>query len=298
MMTIRLLIKRNVKLFFKEKGMFFTSLITPAILLVLYTSFLGNVYRDTFLLTLPEFIKVSDAIVDGYVAAQLCSSILSVSCVTVAFCSNFLIVQDKVNGSIKDLRMTPVSSTTLSLSYYIASFLSTLIICFSATALCLGYIALSGWYMSIGDVLLLLLDVVLLTLFGTALSSVINFFLSTQGHISAVGTLISSCYGFVCGAYMPISSFNEGIRNVISFLPGTYGTVLVKNHLTLGVFSSMENEGVSAELIEKLKDGMDCNFYFFGDKVSILSMYLVVCLSILVLIGVYILQNLLKKKAK
>ena len=30
------LIRRNCKLFFKDKGMFFTSLITPVILLVLY----------------------------------------------------------------------------------------------------------------------------------------------------------------------------------------------------------------------------------------------------------------------
>ena len=42
------LIKRNVKLFFKDKGMFLTSLITPLILLVLYVAFLGNAYRTTF----------------------------------------------------------------------------------------------------------------------------------------------------------------------------------------------------------------------------------------------------------
>ena len=41
-----ILIKRNIKLFFKDKGMFFTSLITPAILLVLYVTFLGNVYHQ------------------------------------------------------------------------------------------------------------------------------------------------------------------------------------------------------------------------------------------------------------
>ena len=41
-----ILIKRNIKLFFKDKGMFFTSLITPAILLVLYVTFLGkDVYK-------------------------------------------------------------------------------------------------------------------------------------------------------------------------------------------------------------------------------------------------------------
>ena len=42
------LIRRNVKLYFKDKGMFFTSLITPLILLVLYGTFLGNVYEDSF----------------------------------------------------------------------------------------------------------------------------------------------------------------------------------------------------------------------------------------------------------
>ena len=42
------LIRRNCKLFFKDKGMFFTSLITPVILLVLYATFLAKVYRDSF----------------------------------------------------------------------------------------------------------------------------------------------------------------------------------------------------------------------------------------------------------
>ena len=42
------LIKRDIKLYFKDKGMFFTSLITPLILLVLYGTFLSNVYEDTF----------------------------------------------------------------------------------------------------------------------------------------------------------------------------------------------------------------------------------------------------------
>ena len=36
------LIRRNCKLFFKDKGMFFTSLITPVILLVLYATFSGQ----------------------------------------------------------------------------------------------------------------------------------------------------------------------------------------------------------------------------------------------------------------
>lgn len=42
MKTLLILTKRNSKLFFKDKGMFFSSLITPAILLVLYVTFLDR----------------------------------------------------------------------------------------------------------------------------------------------------------------------------------------------------------------------------------------------------------------
>ena len=286
-----ILIKRNIKLFFKDKGMFFTSLITPAILLVLYVTFLGNVYRDSFTSNLPDSLKLSEDIIEGLVGGQLISSILAVSCVTVAFCSNFLMVQDKANGTIRDLRISPVKAATLSLSYYVATLFSTLIICFVATGICLAYVAIVGWYMSLSDIFFLFLDILLLVLFGTALSSIINLFLSTQGQISAVGTIISAGYGFICGAYMPISSFSEGLQKLISFLPGTYGTSLIRNHTMQGVFAEMQNQGIPTEVVEKLKDSIDCNVYFFGSQVNIGAMYMILGITILVLIGSYILLN-------
>ena len=136
------------------------------------------------------------------------------------------------------------------MSYYFATLVSTLIICFTATALCLVYAAIIGSYMTFGDILLILLDVFLLVMFGTALSSIINFFLSTQGQISAVGTIVSSGYGFICGAYMPISSFGEGLQKIISFLPGTYGTSLIRNHTMQGALAEMQNQGIPTEVIE------------------------------------------------
>lgn len=295
MKTFLILTKRNVNLFFKDKGMFFTSLITPAILLVLYATFLGNVYRDSFTSNLPDFFKISDDLIDGLVASQLISSILAVSCVTVAFCSNFLMVQDKVNGTVKDLRISPVKSSLLSMSYYISTMLSTLIICFAAAAVCLIYVSFSGWYMTASDVLFLFLDIFLLVLFGTALSSVINFFLSTQGQISAVGTIISAGYGFLCGAYMPISSFSDGLQKAISFFPGTYGTSLIRNHSMRGVLSEIQNQGVPAEIIENIKDSLDCNLFFFDNKVDIPIMYIILTVTVAVIIVLYILLNILRK---
>ena len=88
----------------------------------------------------------------------------------------------------------------------------------------------------------MLLDVFLLAMFGMALSSIVNSFLSTEGQISAVGTIISAGYGFLCGAYMPISQFGEGLQRVLGFFPGTYGTSLLRNHALGGVLAEMESQ--------------------------------------------------------
>ena len=290
------LTRRNILLFFKDKGMFFTSLITPAILLVLYATFLGNVYKDSFLMGLPEGFTLAEDLINGLVGGQLMSSILAVSCVTVAFSSNMLMVQDKANGTIKDLAVSPVRKSALALSYYCATLVSTLIICYAALAICLVYVASIGWFLSIVDVILLAFDVFLLVMFGTALSSVINFFLSSQGQIAAVGTIMSAGYGFICGAYMPISSFSSGLQKVISFLPGTYGTSLVRNHSMNASFGEMKSVGLPNEFIDGLRDGVDCNLYFFDNKVGIPAMYIILAATTTVLIGIYVAINVIKGK--
>lgn len=296
MMELRALTKRNCKLFFKDKGLFFTSMITPLILLVLYATFLARVYKDAFLSAMPEGIALDGRLINAMVGGQLLSSLLAVSCVTVAFCSNMLMVQDKITGAYKDLTMTPVKNTTMALSYFLSTAAATLLICFVALGVGLVYLACIGWYFTVTDVLYLMADVLLLGLFGTALSSAVNCKLSTQGHVSAVGSIVSSCYGFICGAYMPISSFGSGLQKVLSFLPGTYATSLMRNHCMGGVFRQMDAAGLPQQVVESLRDSVDCNIYFFGSKVGIPVMYGVLVASIALTVAIYTVISRRKSK--
>lgn len=296
MKTLLNMVTRNMKLFFKDKGMFLTSLITPVILLVLYVTFLGNVYEDSFRSNLGEGVIISNELIKGTVAAQLMSSILAVCTITVAFCSNLLMVQDKISKARTDFEITPVKKSTIALAYYISTFLSTLIITLTAAFACFIYIAFAGWYFTVADILLILLDCVVLTLFGTALSSIVNVFLETNGQASAVGTIVSAGYGFVCGAYMPIASFSSGLQKVLGFLPGTYGTALIKNHCLKGVLREMSSIGFPKDVIEKIKDGVDCNIYFYNTNVPLWVMFLIMLITISILIITYILINILKTK--
>lgn len=296
MKTFLILCERNIKLFFKDKGLFFTSLITPIILLVLYVAFLANVYKNNMLSAIPEGIEVSEKLINGVVGGQLFSSLLAVITVTVTFCANMIMVQDKITDAAKDFAITPVKKPVQAMSYYVSTLAVTMIICLVATFASMIYLACVGWYLSAGDVFLLLLDTFILTLFGTALSSLVNCFAHTQGQMQAVGTIVSAGYGFICGAYMPLSNLGSGLQHVASLLPGTYGTALFRNHAMRGVFDALEQSGVPHGLVEGIKDSIDCNLYFFGSKVSVGAMYGVVIITIAVVLCAYVLASILLKK--
>lgn len=294
------LVKRNIKNFFKDKGMFFTSLATPLILLVLYATFLHNVYQSSFegaILQVmgPEY-TLDKSLLNGLVGGLLLSSLLAVSTVTVSFCANLFMAQDKATGARNDLTISPVKPQTLALGYYIGTALNALLISCIATCLGMVYLAFTGWYLSALDVLAIFGDVLLLVLFGTALSSLVCYPLTTQGQVSAVGSIVSAGYGFICGAYMPISQFSSGLRTTLSLLPGTYGTSLIRNHTLRGVCDALSEKGMPNEALEVIKTIADCNLTVFDHKVELWVMYLVVIASIAVFAGLYILLNILGEK--
>ena len=259
MKVVGALIKRNVKCYFKDKAMFITSLITPIILLTLYAVFLYDVYKDSFMMSIPKDFVYDEKLLDGLVGGLLLSSLLAVSTITVSFCANLYMVQDRATKARNDFVIAPVKPYKLALGYFFATAVNGLIISLVATALGCAYLAFNGWYLSFTDVLLLLLDVLLLVLLGTSLSSLICYPLTTQGQLSAVGTVISAGYGFICGAYMPLSQYGAGLRNVLTCLPGTYGTSLLRNHALQGVLGEMSAQGFPAEAWEGMKVTADCS---------------------------------------
>lgn len=297
-MTLWALIKRNTKIYFKDKGVFLSSLITPIILLFLFITFLKNVYVDSLKSQIPQEFNLSSSVLNGFAGSWLVSSIIATSCITIAFCANMIMVQDKVTGCYKDLTITPVKKSTLNLSYYLSTAFVTAIVCYATFGIGLIYLSITGFYLSGLDVLLMVLDIALLVLFGTALSSIVCMFLHSQGAISAVATLVSSMYGFICGAYMPLSEFSSGLRNALMLLPGTYGTGLVRNHMMRGVLRELQSQGLPSSVISELSKSFDATLTFFGHNVEVWTMYLVLSSTIIVLVAVFVLLSFIKKNKK
>ena len=292
------LIQRNIKMFFKDKGFVLTSLITPLILILLYVTFLKNVYVDSFNSALEQTgITISENYINGFVYGWLFSSLLAVSGVTVSFCSNLLMVQDKVTGAIRDLEIAPVKRTKIAVAYYVASMSVSMVIVLIEAIVGFLIIAGTGWFLSVGDVLKILLGVFLLVNFGTALSSIIHHFLTTQGQMSAVGTIVSSVYGFICGAYMPISQFGSGLQKILSLLPGTYATVFIRDGYERGVLNKLVSEcNFPQEVVDNMASTFDVSISFFGHNVPSWACGLILGLATLLCLGIYILLNVKKNK--
>ncbi len=286
---------RNIKLYFKDKMTFLVSLITPLILLILFVTFLNSTYESS-LLSITEGFNLEQRLIDAFTGGWLFSSVLATSCITVAFCSGMMVI-DKINKANIDFMVSPVKKSTLQLSYVLANLFSTLIIAFTLLTIGLIYLACVGFYITFVDFLLIVFGIIITSLFGTILANIIWTFTRTQGVVSGVCTLVSALYGFICGAYMPIYSMAKGMQNFVSLLPGTYATVLFRQGFLNGVLREM-GETLPSETIAGVAGGFDIKLSFFGHDVSTLGLILVITISTVVLLGVFLLINTIKKHTK
>ncbi len=276
---LRSLVSRNIKIYFKDKMTFFVSLITPLILVILFLTFLKDVYDDTIIDSLPQGMEISKKLINAFSGGWLFSSIISVSTVTVAFCSNIHVL-DKINKSFTDFSITPVKRPTLLASYVISDFLTTLLICLTVMLVSFVYLAIVGFYLSFGDIVMLLLSTMIMSAFGSLLASLAGMFISSQGALSGISSCVSALYGFISGAYMPISQFGAGMKNFVSLLPGTYGTVLIRKYYMRGILRHLEEvEHIPAEIVSSLNKAFDGQMSAFGTDIPIWACYLIISLS-------------------
>lgn len=97
---------------------------------------------------------------------------------------------------------------------------------------------------------------------------------------------------------MPISNFGVGLQRVISFLPGTYATSLLRNHAMRSSFAKMSEINIPNELVDGIKKSLDCDLYFFDKQVPLYAMYIILASSVLLISAAYILVCRIKNKKR
>lgn len=284
------MLERNIKIYFKDKLMFFFSLMTPLILIVLFLLFLRGVYETSLINSLPEGFEISKDLLNAFTGSWLFSSIMTTSCITIAFCSNIRI-DDKLKRTLRGFQVAPIGKFSLSLSYTVSNFISTLLVCIIVLIISIIYLAIVGWYMTFADILLIFVDMILTVSMGSLVISILEVFIKSQGAQSGICTLVSSMYGFLCGAYMPISSMGKGIQNFVGFIPGTYSTVVFRQAYMNGVLKELGKD-LPSQVLDAIRKGFDCDYFFFDKKVAPWVCFVVIIATIAVLLAIFLALNL------
>ena len=292
------LTKRNMLVYFKDKGAIFFSLLTSVIVLVLYLCFLKGTFEDALNSTFDEIPMIGQLIngedVDAFINITLLVGMICSALITVPFNCLQTMVKDRENRIDYDICATPIKRWQIILSYFVSASCCACImtgLILTAGLTILGFNG--GIPLSAEDVIKAYGMVFIGAVSATAFfMTFIVFFRSTQSSSAFFG-IISAASGFVIGAYIPISQFSESVQTVCNLFPASHVTVVVRNILMRGVLENFDRSmgGLDNGLFtEAIKDSFSFNSMMFGDKLSVgqsliyIAGVCIVCMIVMILV--------------
>ena len=285
------LTKRNMLVFFTDKGTLFFSMLTPMIILLLYILFLKNSLLSSLqdaATGLENLVAAKD--MAQFVNGLLLTGIISSALITIPYNALEIIVRDREDRVDLDMLSTPVKRFEIILSYFCAAVISAFMQAMIVLAVGIGILSMSGdMYLTAADVVKLVGAVFLGTVSSTSVFMVVMMFFKSMGTCGAFMGILSAISGFVIGAYMPLSQFNKGIQNVCNLVPATGITVLIRNYLTGGILRHMDEciGGVDGGAFMKaMLDVFSYNTVVGGEIWTLNLTWIYVIISTVIFIGV------------
>ena len=285
------LTKRNMLVFFTDKGTLFFSMLTPMIILLLYILFLKNSLLSSLqnaATGLENLVAAKD--MAQFVNGLLLTGIISSALITIPYNALEIIVRDREDRVDLDMLSTPVKRFEIILSYFCAAVASAFMQAMIVLAVGIGILSMSGdMYLTALDIVKLVGAVFLGTVSSTSVFMVVMMFFKSMGTCGAFMGIISAVSGFVIGAYMPLSEFNKSIQNVCNLVPATGITVLIRNYLTGGILRHMDEciGGVDGGAFMKaMLDVFSYNTVVGGEIWTLNLTWIYVIISTVIFIGV------------
>jgi multidrug/hemolysin transport system permease protein len=266
------LITRNCKLFFRDRGAVFFSLLSVVIIIALYVVFLGDVQMRYIEAAAGRAIEGTRWLVNSWILA----GILAVSTVTISLGAYGTMVNDGHGGQVKDFFASPIRRSQLVTGYMISSALISLLMSLAAFIIAEGYIALSGGRLLEPPAALEALGVMTLSIF--AFSSVVCFttsFVKTPRALGALSTILGTMIGFITGIYLPMGELPDFLNTMMKFIPFTYSAVWLRKVFTLEPIQKVF-AGAPDSTAVKYQDFYGINIYLGATRVETWMMALII----------------------
>jgi len=283
------LVKRNLKLFFRDRTSVFFSLLAVFIIIGLYVLFLGNMMTRNFENLLGSNTRFA---IDSWVMA----GILSVTSLTATMGAFHIMVEDTTKKILKDFLSAPLKRTQLAVGYIISSFIVGVIMSIAALVLAEIYILAGGGNLLGLMSLLKLLGVMLLSVFaGSAMVFFIVSFFKSSSAFSSASTIIGTLIGFLTGIYIPIGSLPSAVQTAIKIFPISHAAALFRQ-IMMEVPMSKAFVNAPTQAITGFKQMMGIVFFFGEKELSPLTSILVLIVTGVVFLALTVVNISIKKK--
>lgn len=251
------LVKRNMRIYLRDRAAVFFSLLSMVIVLALMLFFLGDSYESAItgaLAALPD----RDASLDAdnasmFVLLWTCAGIVSINAVTVTMAVYSAMIKDRSEGRFGSIYTAPISRLTVSASYVTAAWVCSVIICLLTLAISEIYCIIEG-----GEPFSLMAHLKLIGMIAAnsftyaSLMYLAAVLIKTEGAWSGIGTVVGTLVGFLGGIYLPIGELADSIAASLKCLPVIYGTKM---------FRSVMVEEIGAKLFEGAPDAIRDELY-------------------------------------
>lgn len=281
---------RNLKLYVRDKGAVFFSLLAILITIGLYVLFLGDVYAGNMT---DSGIKAAGAneMMDNWVMA----GVVAEASISIAHGVLGIMVADKARKITKDFHVSPVKHSALTGGYMICAYAVSVFMTMFAFVLAQGYIRLNGGAVLPVAKLPEILGVVFLVNFAATgmMAFFVSLFKSQQAYSSA-STVIGTLLGFVMGIYLPIGMYPSFVQWIIKCFPISHGAVLFRQIMMETVMEDVF-EGMPDGVMEEICKDFGVTYYFGDFKATPLTSVCILLVTGVVFTGLACL-NLGKKQ--
>ncbi len=237
------LIKRNIKIFFSTKSNIFFSSIALIILVILHFVVFRTQNADALL---NVGMNLDEKWAYWFSDSLMLSSLIPIAGITIALTTLSQIVADKEKDIINDLYISPISRNTLLFSYLLSSIVIGLFLISIYIIFLVGYYYfIYGLLFSINQFFSIIGLMLLSIILGNLFVLIIVSFIKKEQAMGAVGTILGTLMGFLCGAYVPVGILGDLASKIFTFLPFLPITSIARQIF----FMNVDQTGMPTEIL-------------------------------------------------
>jgi len=284
---MKMLIKRNLLLFFRDKPNVFFSMLVVIIIIMLYIIFLADLMVGAIVGGF-AYAPVTD--VRLVVSGVVLSGTIAVATVSSSLNASARVVIDREEPA-KDFFVSPISRTKLMFSYIISSGIISFIMSGLALITTIIYLSISGGnFPSISDVARLLLTLFLGVLSANSMMFLLTCVVKSRNAFGSLGSLVGTLIGFLAGVYIPIGQLPNGVAWVVRLFPTSHTASMFRQILAGDVLDDL---GAPATAIAEINEFMGVTFTIGSFTTNFLfsAILLLVTSVIFFIIGLYLMQK-------